>query len=107
VQAAAAVALADDAHVVVQRDRYRRRLEVLATALSSWSGFEIRMPAGGFYLWFDAEDGWDFAEQLAREAGALVSPGHFYGEGGSNNVRVAVVQPDDRIELVVQRLGVN
>lgn len=107
VQAAAAVALADDAHVLVQRDRYLRRLEVLATALSSWSGHEIRMPAGGFYLWFDAEDGWAFSERLARQAGALVSPGDFYGEGGSNNVRVAVVQPDDRIELVVQRLGVN
>ncbi|MCU1396466.1 MAG: dapL [Ilumatobacteraceae bacterium] len=107
VQAAATVALGDDAHVVVQRDRYLRRLETLATALSRWSGHDVQMPAGGFYLWFDAEDGWAFAERLARQAGALVSPGDFYGEGGSNNVRVAVVQPDDRINLVVQRLGVN
>ena len=107
VQAAGAVALADDAHVVVQRDRYLRRLEVLAGALSAWSGFEVTMPAGGFYLWFDAADGWSFAERLARHAGALVSPGDFYGAGGANNVRVAVVQPDDRIELVVQRLGVT
>jgi succinyldiaminopimelate transaminase len=107
VQAAGAVALADDAHVVVQRDRYLHRLELLAGALSAWSGFEVTMPAGGFYLWFDAADGWAFAERLASHAGALVSPGDFYGAGGANNVRVAVVQPDDRIELVVQRLGVN
>ena len=46
----------------------------------------------------DAKDGWAFTEQLAREGGALVSPGDFYGSGGANNVRVAVVQPDDRIE---------
>ena len=107
VQAAAVVALADDEHVVAQRDRYARRLDVLARGLSKWSGFEIRMPAGGLYLWFDAMDGWAFAERLAREAGTLVSPGDFYGAGGANNVRVAVVQPDDRIDLVIQRLGEN
>jgi aspartate/methionine/tyrosine aminotransferase len=56
-------------------------------------------------LWFDARDGWEFAERLARDGGALVSPGDFYGAGGANNVRVAVVQPDDKIELLARRLG--
>ena len=105
-QAAAAVALGDDAHVVVQRDRYRRRLERLGKVFSMWSGVDVPFPAGGFYLWFDAGDGWEFAERLAREGGALVSPGDFYGAGGAQNVRAAVVQPDDRIELVAGRLGV-
>ncbi len=105
-QAAAAVALGDDDHVVVQRDRYRGRLERLGKVFAAWSGVEISMPAGGFYLWFDAGDGWEFAERLAREGGALVSPGDFYGAGGAQNVRAAVVQPDDRIELVARRLGV-
>jgi succinyldiaminopimelate transaminase len=105
-QAAGAVALADDDHVLVQRDRYRRRLEAMATTLSRWSGIDIPLPAGGFYLWFDATDGWAFAERLAAEGGALVSPGDFYGAGGANNVRVAVVQPDDRIDQVARRLGV-
>ncbi|HEX2785048.1 MAG TPA: aminotransferase class I/II-fold pyridoxal phosphate-dependent enzyme, partial [Ilumatobacteraceae bacterium] len=105
-QAAAAVALGDDAHVAVQRERYKGRLERLGKVFSAWSGVEIAMPAGGFYLWFDAGDGWEFAERLAREGGALVSPGDFYGAGGAQNVRAAVVQPDDRIELVARRLGV-
>jgi aspartate/methionine/tyrosine aminotransferase len=106
-QAAGAVALADDAHVEAQRDRYRFRLERLAEVLGKWSGLHVPMPAGSFYLWFDAEDGWAFAERLAREGGALVSPGDFYGAGGAQNVRAAVVQPDDRIELVATRLGVH
>jgi aspartate/methionine/tyrosine aminotransferase len=104
-QAAGAVALADDEHVVAQRDRYRWRLEHLAAALGRWAGIDVPLPAGGFYLWFDAGDGWAFAERLAREGGALVSPGDFYGAGGSQNVRAAVVQPHDRIELVARRLG--
>jgi aspartate/methionine/tyrosine aminotransferase len=36
-----------------------------------------------------------------------VSPGDFYGAGGAQNVRVAVVQPDERIELLAARLGVE
>lgn len=103
-QAAGVVALNDDAHVVVQRDVYKNRLEKMANVLAKWSGFDIQLPSGGFYLWFDANDGWAFAERLAREGGALVSPGDFYGAGGANNVRVAVVQPDDRLELVAKRL---
>lgn len=106
-QAAGAVALADDEHVAVQRERYLGRLRRMAHVLSAWSGLPIDIPAGGFYLWFDAADGWAFAERLATEGGALVSPGDFYGAGGANNVRVAVVQPDDRIELVARRLGVD
>jgi aspartate/methionine/tyrosine aminotransferase len=105
-QAAGVVALNDDDSVKVQAGIYRGRLERAAAVLSKWSGRNIELPAGGFYLWFDATDGWEFAERLATEGGALVSPGDFYGAGGSNNVRVAVVQPDARIELIAQRLGV-
>ena len=105
-QAAGAVALADDAHVEVQRDRYRLPARAAGRRCSAtWSGLDVPMPAGGFYLWFDAGDGWAFAERLAREGGALVSPGDFYGAGGAQNVRAAVVQPDDRIELVADATG--
>jgi aspartate/methionine/tyrosine aminotransferase len=41
-----------------------------------------------------------------RESGALASPGDFYGEAGADHVRIAVVQPDDRIDLVARRLGI-
>lgn len=104
-QAAAAVALADDAHVELQRSLYLSRLERLATVLGKWSNIEISLPAGGFYLWFEVGDAWAYAERLAREGGALVSPGDFYGNESSTFVRVAVVQPDERIELVARRLG--
>ncbi len=104
-QAAGAAALDDDDHVRIQRDRYRSRLESTARTLSAWSGIDIVMPDGGFYLWFDADDAWAFTEKLAREGGAIVSPGDFYGAGGSRHVRVAVVQPDDKLALVARRLG--
>lgn len=105
-QAAAVVALDDDAHVDEQRERYRSRLERMADVLGRWSGLDVPLPGGGFYLWFHVGDSWEFTERLAREGGALVSPGDFYGDAGAGWVRVAVVQPDERIELVARRLGV-
>ncbi|MEY4361272.1 MAG: LL-diaminopimelate aminotransferase [Actinomycetota bacterium] len=104
-QSAAAVALADDEHVEHQRSIYRHRLERLADVLGRWSKVDVSLPAGGFYLWYEVGDAWAYAERLAREGGALVSPGDFYGNDSSTFVRVAVVQPDERIDLVARRLG--
>jgi succinyldiaminopimelate transaminase len=104
-QAAAIAALDDDEHVVVQRERYRSRLDLLGTVLSEWSGVDVPQPDGAFYLWIPVDDGWAFTQRLAREGGALVSPGEFYGADGARFVRVAVVQPDERIRLVADRLG--
>jgi len=103
-QAAGVAALDDDEHVVQQRRHYRQRLELLAAVLAEWSGQEIPLPAGGFYLWIPVDDGWTFTERLARDGGAIVSPGEFYGDDLDTYVRIAVVQPDHRIELVAERL---
>ena len=105
VQAAAIAAWGDDAHVDVQRATYRARLEAMAAALGT-VGIEAPLPAGAFYLWAAAPDGdaWALTRHLATIAGVLVSPGEFYGPDGSAFIRVAVVQPDDRIALVADRL---
>ena len=107
VQAAAVAALGDDGHVREQRERYRRRMERFRQVLAG-PDIDVPMPGGSFYLWAEAPDGdaWALAERLAAEGGALVSPGEFYGPAGSGHVRIALVQPDDRIELVARRLGV-
>src|SRR5262245_15955467 len=108
VQAAAVLAFGDDAHVDVQRERYLRRLDLLAMALCEFGVHCVR-PAATFYLWVAAPDGdaWALAHRLAAEGGAIVSPGEFYGPDGADHIRIAVVQPDDRLELVARRLGVS
>jgi succinyldiaminopimelate transaminase len=107
-QAAGAVALADDDHVTVQRARYWERLTFMASVLGQF-GCPVELPEGGFYLWVPVpterwSDAWAMAEDLARQGGFLVSPGDLYGDGGAGFVRVAVVQPMDRLELVAERL---
>ena len=106
-QAAGVAALDDDDHVDVQRERYRDRLELLAGALSKWAGHR-RRPAGRRLL--PVVPG-RRRLGLHRAPGArrrrAGQPGRVLRAEGADHVRVAVVQPDDRIDLVVERLGVT
>ena len=104
VQAAMAVALADDEHVQAQKQRYRSRRERLSAALTG-AGFRIDESAAGLYLWVSRdEDAWDTAAALA-ELGILVAPGTFYGDAGARHVRVALTAPDERIAAAADRLA--
>jgi succinyldiaminopimelate transaminase len=106
VQAAAVVALRDDAHVDAQRSRYRARLRRLIDVLGK-CGYPVEPPAGAFYLWVRAPDGdaWAATRDLAKQAGIVASPGEFYGSRSAGFFRVAAVQPDERIELAASRVG--
>ncbi len=103
-QAAAVVALGDQSEVDLQRDRYRRRLAAMADVLGRL-GLDAPLPGGGFYLWVPAPEGdaWGLAERLAVELGVVVSPGEFYGPAHPGHVRIAVVQPDERIDAIIHR----
>ncbi|CAN5715635.1 bifunctional succinyldiaminopimelate transaminase/glutamate-prephenate aminotransferase [soil metagenome] len=106
VQAAAVAAFGDDDHVAAQRDRYRHRLTLARDVLRT-IGVDAPLPGGSFYLWAPAPhgDAWALAASLAADGGALVSPGEFYGRAGAGHVRIAVVQPDERIALIGERLA--
>jgi succinyldiaminopimelate transaminase len=117
VQHAAAVAFDDDEDVAVQRREYAHRLGYLASALTS-AGIPVEPPSGGFYLWVPAPEalggssglpspGYALARELAERAGVLSSPGEAYGPTGASHVRLALVQPLDRLRLVADRLGVG
>ncbi len=108
-QAAGVAALRDDEHVDAQRERYRARLTFLAGVLGDY-GCPVALPEGGFYLWVPVPagrwaDAWAMAKGLATDGGLLVSPGDLYGDGGAGHVRVAVVQPMERLALVGERLA--
>lgn len=107
VQAAAAVAWADDAHVEEQRARYAERRARARARLPEAGLVDAGGPAT-FYLWARAANagahGWDIAARLA-ESGTLVAPGDLYGQSGAAYVRMALIQLLDRLELAFDRLS--
>jgi succinyldiaminopimelate transaminase len=106
VQAAAAAALADDAHVREQRERYTRRRAQAVDALLAYGLVHDGGPST-FYLWLrrtdGAEDGWSIARRLA-ERGLLVAAGELYGAGGAGHVRLSLTQTDGRLAMAFERL---
>lgn len=105
-QAAAVAALGDQGHVAAQRERYDRRLRRVSTVLAEL-GLDVTLPGGGFYLWVPAPggDAWGLADLLARKLGLIVSPGEFYGDSAQGYVRVAAVQPDEKLDLLAKRVA--
>ena len=105
VQAAMAAALADDAHVDAQRERYRRRRDRLAAAVRA-TGARIDHSEAGLYLWVTRdEDCWATVDWLAG-LGIVAAPGSFYGPAGGRHVRMALTATDERIDAAVARLAV-
>ena len=108
IQAAAAAAWADDEHVEVQRARYAERRRYAKSRLGEIGLRDVGGPSS-FYLWArsaePAEDGWAVAARLAG-SGMLVAAGDLYGDGGADHVRIALVEPLERLELAFDRLAV-
>ncbi len=109
VQAGAVVALDDDAHVDEQRGALPRAPAVPGRRPDRRPGCRSTCRPGRSTCGCPCPTGSPTvgrcATWLADEAGLLVSPGELYGPDGSGHVRVAVVQPMDRLELVATRLG--
>lgn len=117
IQAAAVVALDDDTEVDAQRTRYAQRRALMLGCLGEFGLVHDGGPAT-FYLWARSatEDGgnaahagnagnvgWAIAARLAG-AGTLVAPGDLYGPDGAGHVRIALVQPIERLQLAIERL---
>jgi len=100
-QAGAAAAWGDEAHVRANREAYRERfaavLEILAPVL------EVSAPQGGFYLWPRVPGGGEtFARELYAREGITVLPGAYLSREvdghnpGADFVRIALVDELDR-----------
>lgn len=70
-------------------------------------GFEVAPSKSGMFIWaklpFDA-DVVSFSFRLIEEAGVVVVPGTAFGSAGENYVRIALVQPLERLEEAMKQL---
>lgn len=104
VQAAMTAALADDAHVREQKERYRERREALLSALTA-AGFRVDQSEAGLYLWVTRGEPCWSTVQFFAERGILVAPGEFYGAAANDHVRIALTAPTAAIHEAAERLA--
>jgi acetylornithine aminotransferase len=101
VQAAAAVAWADDAHVAERRAIFRAKRDRLAGFLTE-RGYVVSGSQGAIYLWVRvpiANRELFFARLL--EHGIVVSPGESFGQAGEGYFRLALVPSLDQINQAI------
>ncbi len=88
---------------------YRKRRDVFVDGLNK-IGWDIDKPKGTFYVWahlplkYSGLTSMEFAALLVEEAGIVVAPGTGFGEFGEGFIRFALVEPEEKLKLAVDRI---
>lgn len=88
---------------------YKRRRDVFIEGLNK-IGWQIDKPKGTFYVWahiplkYSGLTSMEFASLLVEEAGVVVAAGTGFGEYGEGSIRFALVEPEERLKLAVERI---
>ncbi|RFP90726.1 aminotransferase class I/II-fold pyridoxal phosphate-dependent enzyme [Rhodobacteraceae bacterium 63075] len=107
-QAVAARAWDDDAHVEENRALYQEKYATADEIMAGYAGYQG--PEAGFFLWLPVEDGEAAALKLWKETGVRVLPGAYLSREvdgrnpGAGYIRVAMVAPKDEMQQGLIRL---
>lgn len=89
-------------------ETYQRRRDILVDGLKKL-GWEIDKPKATMFVWAPIPEKFssstDFTMSLMEKAGVMVVPGISFGELGEGYVRIALVQPEEKIQEAVDRIA--
>lgn len=86
---------------------YGRRRDIVVEGLNA-IGWHAPRPKASMYVWAPVptkQKSFEFAASLIENAGVAVVPGVGFGPYGEGYVRIALVQPQDRLRLAVERIA--
>ena len=87
--------------MAVTRAAYEKRRDVLCDGLKA-IGWEMKKPEATMFVWAPIPAGYPSSEQFAmdlvRECGVLVTPGSAFGPSGEGHVRMALVQDEPELK---------
>lgn len=108
IQKAAIAALTSDySFLDDQLKLYETRRDALVSGFRN-SGWQVANSPATMFVWAKIPDGWqsrEFAFKLIEEEGIVVVPGDAFGQEGEGYVRIAMVQPPERLEEAAQRVN--
>ena len=107
IQMAAVKALTSEfSYLRSQVKAYELRRDALISGLEK-SGWQIAKSPATMFVWAKIPAGWssrEFAFELIEQAGVAVIPGDAFGELGEGYVRIALVQPPERLCQAAERI---
>ncbi|MFJ8247184.1 LL-diaminopimelate aminotransferase [Peribacillus asahii] len=105
-KAAEKALMADPAILSEQVKEYEARRDALLSGLAK-AGWEVPKSAATMFVWAKIPAGWksrEFAYELIDKAGVAVVPGDAFGKEGEGYVRMALVQPAERLREAAKRI---
>ncbi|AXN39548.1 LL-diaminopimelate aminotransferase [Peribacillus butanolivorans] len=107
IQKAAEMALTSSLSLLSdQVKEYEARRDALITGLAK-GGWHVPKSSATMFIWAQIPAGWksrDFAYELIEKAGVTVVPGDAFGEQGEGYVRMALVQPAERLTEAAEKI---
>lgn len=107
IQKAAEMALTSNLSLLSdQVKEYEARRDALITGLAK-GGWHVPKSSATMFIWAQIPAGWksrDFAYELIEKAGVTVVPGDAFGEQGEGYVRMALVQPAERLTEAAEKI---
>jgi LL-diaminopimelate aminotransferase len=86
---------------------YERRRNVLVDGLRR-AGWDVPSPRATMFLWAPVPAGWSsrsFSREMLAGSGVASIPGDAFGARGEGFVRLALVEPEDRLREAAERIG--
>lgn len=105
-KAGTAALLGDQSHTAVMAKTYESRRDVLLDGLARL-GWNIPKPKATMFVWAKVPlpmSSREFSSELLRRTGVAVVPGVGFGKQGEGYVRIALVQPEEKLLEVVNRI---
>jgi LL-diaminopimelate aminotransferase len=98
-----------DSYYSELKSLYQERAEICLNILKENLGWQIFKPKGAMYLWLAAPKQYDgngaaFSADLLTKAGVVTTPGIAFGSEGQSHVRIALVQPKEKIAEAMNRI---
>lgn len=107
IQHAATIALLNGDEFLDQNKKvYEERRNILVSGLNE-IGWNVVKPKATMFVWAKIPEGitsTEFVYQLMDHAGVIMTPGVAFGNHGEGYVRIALVQPKERLREVVKRI---
>ena len=85
---------------------YQRRRDIIVDGFNAM-GWKVDRPKASMYVWAPVpthESSFDFTVSLLKNTGVALIPGSAFGACGEGYVRIALVQEEDRLKEVVNRI---
>jgi len=85
---------------------YQRRRDIIVDGLRGM-GWHVDRPRASMYVWAPVptqQSSFDFVVDLLKHAGVALIPGSGFGQFGEGFVRIALVQPEERLAEAIDRI---